>query len=216
MLSKVRLASNMVIVKIYDVDRQMKETSEGGIITTNVLKPTMNACQIGEAINVGRNIKYIKKGEMVLFRWGVEWSDENVLEKDDTGEYRYVTELQIFGTIKNNKKTGYSHIQPKRHYFLAEPREKDFALTRSIFQIPISALNPLDDIPKKMGLKVGDWAVCLPYSAVPITVKRKTFFFVYLEDILYINSECHKLSVNRKYVSQDLRLASRKNKVNLN
>lgn len=216
MLSKVRLAPDMVIVKIYNADRQIKETSESGIITTHTLNPMLDACQIGEAINVGRGINYIKKGEMTLFRWGAEWSDENVLEKDEDGEYRYVTEKQIFGTIKNNKRTGESHIQPKRHYFLAEPRDKDMALTRSVFQIPVMALNPMDDIPKKMGLKVGDWAVCLPYSAVPISIKRRVFFFIYLEDVIFLNHGMYKLSVHRKYSSPNLRLASRKNKVNLN
>lgn len=210
-----RISGDKLIVKIFNVDVKTKTTSAGGIITSHPLNPVLDYCQIGECLGVGNGIPYIKKGEMVLFRWGVEHDDESFLERDDDAEYRFVNEAQLIGSIKNDK-YGNSHIQPKKHYFVAQPREKDFALTRSIFQIPVMGLNPMDTVPKMMGLSVGDLVVCRPYSAVPVTVQRKVFFFVYLEDVLFINKSEYKISINRKHVSKDLRLASRNNKVNLN
>lgn len=217
MLNNVMPTDNKVVVKIFDADKVLKTTSAGGIITTHPMKQTMDSCQIGIAIAGGKNIKtYIKEGEMILFNWGVESDDESFLGRDETGEYRYVTEKQIFGTIKHNKKSGYDHIQPKKHYVVCEPNNKDFELTRSMFQIPVSAVNPLDDVAQAIGVKAGDWIVCLPFSAVPITVNRKVFFFIFLEDIVYINDGQQRISINRKKVYKDLRLASRNIKTELN
>lgn len=216
MLNRIKCGDDKVIVKIYDSDKKIKTTSKGGIITMNVLKPSMDSCQIGEIVGVGRNIFYIKEGDVILFNWNIENSDDYFLERDDDGEYRYASEKHIYGIIKTNKKTGVSHIQPKINYVIAEPADEDFALTKSIFQIPISGVNPQDKLIQKMGLKVGDWIIVNPYCAVPVTVKRKVFWFIHNEDILFINEGRHRISVNRKHVSQSLRLSSRNVKTNLN
>lgn len=209
------VADNKIIVKIHNADKAMKTTSVGGIITSHPLKPAMDSCQIGTAIAMGRNVKtFIKEGEPVLFTWSVETETETLLETDDTGEYRVVTEKQIYGTIKT--KNGKSHVQPKRQYVVAEPDDDDFEATKSIFQIPVTQINPQDQAVKNLGVKVGDWIIVLAYGAVPITIKRKVFFFIHVDDILFINDGQHRIAINRKRVSDKIRMASRKETVQLN
>lgn len=217
MSKKISMADNMMVVKIYNSDMEQKTMSKGGIITAHTLKPTLDYCQIGECIEVGNSMSsYVKSGDMVLFNWFVENDNEAFIERDETGEYRFVTERQLYGTVKTNKKTGHSHVQPKKLYVIAEPQEEDFTLTKSVFQIPITSVNPTDKVLQDMKIKVGDWIICLPYSAVPITIKRKVLWFIYIFDIMCVNDGQHKVAINRKKVYENLRLSSRKEKVNLN
>lgn len=215
----LRATKDSVIVKIYDVDKEEKNTSKGGIFVGNTLKPASMNCGIGKVMSVGADHTWLKNGDVILFSWRIEEDENRFLGRDEEGEYRTIDDSimqnNIYGVIKT-KKSGESHIIPKRYYVMAIPEDDDLKLTRSIFQLPVTAVNPNDDIAKKFDIKIGDWIVCLPYSARPITIKRKTFFFIFLEDVIAVNKGRHKLSIHRKYVSQDLRLASRKNKVNLN
>lgn len=206
---------NCVIVKIYNADKEMKTTSAGGIITSHPLKQTLDYCQVGTAVSVGRSIPYIKEDEIVLFSWYVEDSDESLLGNDEEGEYRYATERQIYGTIKTNKKNNYSHIQPKKDYILAIPADEDFAETKFIFQIPVSAINPQDAATRRM-VKPNDWIIVMPNCAVPITVKRQSFWLIHREDVLIVNRGQHRIAINRKRISDKIRMASRKETVQLN
>jgi co-chaperonin GroES (HSP10) len=204
-----------IIVKVYNSDKELKITSKGGIITSHPLKPTLDLCQIGECLSVGRNINYIKEGEIVLYSWYAEDGDEQLLDKDEEGEFRYITERQIYGSIKINKKNNYSHIQPKKDYILAIPTDEDFAETKFIFQIPVSAINPQDAATRKM-VKPNDWIIVMPNCAVPITVKRQSFWLIHRDDILCVNRGQHRIAINRKRVSDKIRMASRKETVQLN
>lgn len=122
----------------------------------------------------------------------------------------------VDGTIKNNKKNNYSHIQPKKNYVLCEPTDEDFADTKFIFQIPVAAINPQDNLVRKMKIKPNDWVIVLPNCAVPITVKRHSFWMICIEDVLVINRGEHRVAINRKRVSDKIRMASRKETVQLN
>lgn len=220
MKEKINVSDWCVLVKIFDSDKEIKNTSAGGIITTNVLKPSVNNCGIGIAESVGKKIRWIKEGDMILFSWIVEDQDERFLGRDDDGEYRIVRDGevsgQIYGVVKNYDDGRQSRIIPKRYYALCEPHHTIINKTNAIFQVPIAGLNPRDEAAKKMGLKVGDWIVCEPYSAKAISINRQVFWFVFLEQILASNDGRHELAVHRKYVSPNLKLASRKNKVLLN
>jgi hypothetical protein len=213
---KIEAPDDRIIVKIYNTDKEMKITSKGGIITSHLLKPTLDYCQIGECVSVGRNINYIRNGETILFSWYAEDGDEQLLDKDDEGEYRYVTERQIYGSIKTNKKNNYSHIQPKKNYLLAEPLDEDFADTKFIFQIPVSAINPQDVAVRKMGVKPNDWVIVMPNCAIPITVKRQVFWLIHIDDLLCINRGQHRIAISRKRISDKIRMASRQEVAQLN
>lgn len=213
-MEKIEVSQNCVLVKIYDVDKEKKRVSEGGIITANILKPLMDNCSVGEAISIGKDQRWIKEKDMVLFSWKVEDMDERFFGRDDEGEYRIVYASQIYGVARITKRGG--QVIPQVHYVLAEPREKDEDLSRSPYQIPVAALNPADTIPKKMGLAVGDLIICEAYTSHPITVNRKTFWFIYLEDIIAINKGLHKIAIHRKHVSKDLLISSRQEKTQLN
>lgn len=218
-MEKINVSDNCVLVKIYDADKKIKNTSAGGIITENMLNPLANLCGIGEAVSVGNNMRWINEGDIVLYSWIVEDQPERFLGRDDDGEYRIVKDQiiggQIYGLLKNNK-AGHSHIIPKKYYFLAEPHPKDLSEVSSMIQIPVSALNPNDDVARKMGIKVGDFVLCLPYSPKPISIKRKVFWFVFLEDVIALNRGEHRIAINRKKVYKNLRLASRNIKTELN
>lgn len=219
-MEKINVSDNCVLVKIFDADKKIKNTSAGGIITENMFKPLANLCGIGMAVSVGNNLRWINEGDTVLYTWIAEDQPERYLGRDDDGEYRiikdYGIEGQIYGILKNNKKTGQSHIIPKKYYFLAEPKPDDLDRVNSVFQIPISALNPNDDAARKMEIKVGDWAICEPYSMKVISIQRNIFWFVFLEQIIAINKGEHRVAINRKKVYKDLRLASRNIKTELN
>ncbi len=183
----------------------------------SLAKPMMNSCQVGKVMSVGKNVRDVKIGEIALFHHGVEDGNERFLGTDDEGEYRVVKEAalsgELFGVIKTPKK-GWSHIQPKRDYVLAEPPENYFEMTtKGIFQIPISAVNPRDDNAKKLKLKVGDWIVCDRYGAYSIVVERKEFWFIHLEDIIAVNEGMHQITVPHKFVSEYLKAASTDKKI---
>lgn len=219
-MKEIKVSDWCVLVKIYDVDKEVKNTSVSGLITANMLKPAANNCGIGEAISIGNKVRWIKKGDIVLFSWLVEEQEERFLGRDETGEYRIVKDAmtggQIYGIVKNNKRTGMSQIIPRKFYALCEPPDELLVRTDALFQIPITSLNPQDEAAKKMGIKAGDWIVCESYSPKPISLKRQIFWFIFLEDIVALNSGHHKLAIQQKYVSPLLRLSSRKNVVQLN
>lgn len=219
-MMKFQVSDYCVLTKIFDSDKEIKNTSASGLIVSNQLKPNANHCGIGIAQSVGKKVRWIKEGDMILFSWIVEDQEERFLGRDDDGEYRIVKDGeiggQIYGVVKNYTDGRQSRIIPKRYYALCEPHHTILNKTNAIFQVPIAGLNPRDEAAKKMGLAVGDWIVCEPYSAKAISINRQIFWFVFLENIYGVNEGRHELAIQRKYVSPHLRLASRKNKELLN
>lgn len=227
---------NTLIVKIYDVDKEKKNTSRGGIITMNVLKPLMNNCGIGEAISVGRDITDIKEKDIVLFHHLVEDTDYRYLCKDDEGEYRVVhasvpetlikdkfkdfppetqkammhmkNRNQVYGVVKNSNSG--SRIIPHIGYIMADPAGLEHNYSHKVFQVQVDAINSLDRKAKEYDLKNGDWILCPPYAAYSISIDRQEFWFIRIDDIIAINKGRHRVSPLVKMTANEgIRLASR-------
>lgn len=215
-----KINDDCVLVKIYDSDKIKKTSTEGGIWTTNVLKPLADSCGIGEVIVVGNKLRWIKKGDTVLYTWIAEDQPERFLGRDEDGEYRIIKDglahNQIYGLLKHNKKNGYSHVVPKKYYVMCQPEDDDFDLTKRIFQIPVTAINPTDDVARKMKIGIGDWIICEPYSAKSISINRTIFWFIFLETIIAVNKGQHRIGIQRLRTSQIIRGASRKELAQLN
>jgi co-chaperonin GroES (HSP10) len=204
MIEQFHPAFFRIIVKIYDVDKEKKNTSKGGLITFNTFRPLMNSCGIGEVMAVGSKCDNVVIGDILLFHHSIEDSPDRLLERDDEGEYRIVLQSETHGVVRNKK--GKSKIIPMKGYVVAEPKETDHInfekLVTSVFQIPVSEINPKDESIKHMNLVRGDWIVISPYGAYEISIDRIPFWFVHVDAVIAVNKGNHRLSVKR-YVGSD-------------
>lgn len=198
------------IVRIWNADKEIKTTTTGGLISTNMHRPLMNSCGIGEVVKIGKLLTGIKEGDMILFHHRVEGIDERFLERDDESEYRYVMQnkmnKEIFGIIRNDKQ-GHSRIIPMEGLLIAKPEKgEDERTLRNTFQIPVETINHSCKLTKEFHIVAGDWVVVSPYGAYIISIERQDFWFVHVMDIIGVNRGHHKVSIPKKIFSKDIHM----------
>lgn len=219
MIESLHPAFFRIIVKIYDADKEKKTTSKSGLITFNTFRPLMNSCGIGEVMAVGSKCEDIMIGDILLFHHNIEDMPERLLERDDHGEFRVVLQSETHGVIRQNKKKQWK-ITPMKGYVVAEPRETDHInfekIVKSVFQIPVSEINPKDESIKHMDLVRGDWLLLEPYAAYEISVDRVVFWFIHTDAIAAVNKGNHRISVVRYRGSEYLEGISGEKLVTLN